>query len=240
MTDVRARASAIGSRTLAAFADTTALNRWIYSKLSGGVHGDVLEIGSGIGNMSRLIRERASHLVVTDAEPGYLGALGDVFARDGAVEVVAYDLDHAPPARVADRAYDAIVAVNVIEHIADDKMLVSRLSAMLRPRGRLLVYVPACPSAYGSLDVALGHYRRYTPETLSALLRGADLEPGRPRYMNLLGLAGWMVSGRLLGADALSPRAAALFERLIPLIRLEDTITLPWGLGLWTHATKPA
>jgi SAM-dependent methyltransferase len=182
--------------------------------------------------MSRLIRERASHLVVTDAEPSYLGALSDVFARDGAVEVVAYDLDHAPPARVAERAYDAIVAVNVIEHVADDQTLVSRLSAMLRPRGRLLVYVPACPSAYGSLDIALGHYRRYTPETLSALLRGANLDAGRPRYMNLLGLAGWMVSGRLLRADALSPRAVALFERLIPLIRLEDTLTLPWGLGL--------
>jgi SAM-dependent methyltransferase len=234
----RERASATGGRTLETFADTPRLNAWIYSKISDGVRGDVLEIGSGIGNISRLIRPMAAHLVVTDTEPHYLDDLRRVFAGDDGVEVAAYDLDGPPPPEVAARRYDAIVAVNVIEHIENDHALVARLASLLRPGGSLLIYVPACPSAFGSLDVALGHFRRYTPESLRTLLRSAALDPGPLRYVNLLGLGGWFVNGRLLRRKLLPPRGIALFERLVPLVRLEDKITLPIGLGLCTRATK--
>jgi SAM-dependent methyltransferase len=230
--------SATGRRTLEVFADTPRLSEWLYAKLAPAVHGDVLEIGSGIGNISRLIRPRATRLVVTDMEPRYLASLRAAFGGDTGVEVAAYDLDAPPPPAVAGRRYDAIVAVNVIEHIADDRTLLQRLAALLRPGGALLVYVPACPAAYGSLDVALGHHRRYTPATLAALLRDAGLDPGRPRYVNLIGLVGWLVSARILRRPLLSARGVALFERLMPLVRLEDHVPLPVGLGLWTRATR--
>jgi SAM-dependent methyltransferase len=230
----RQRGSATGGRTLETFADTPQLNAWMYSKISA----DVLEIGSGIGNISRLVRPMTSHLVVTDTEPHYLEALRSAFAGDAGVDVAAYDLDGPPPPVVEARRYDAIVAVNVIEHIADDRALVARLARLLRPGGSLLVYVPACPIAFGSLDVALGHFRRYTPATLTALLRSASLEPSQPRYVNLLGLGGWIVTGRVLGRKVLPARSVALFERLVPLVRLEDKFTLPVGLGLSIRATK--
>jgi len=198
----------------------------------------VLEIGSGIGNISRLIRPMASHLVVTDTEPRYLESLRAAFPADEGVEVAAYDLDGPPPPAVTARRYDAIVAVNVIEHMADDRTLVARLAGLLRPGGGLLVYVPACPIAFSSLDVELGHFRRYTPVMLTDLLRSAALDPGPPRYMNLLGLGGWLVSGRLLRRKLLPALGVALFDRLVPLVRLEDRLTLPFGLGLCTRATK--
>jgi SAM-dependent methyltransferase len=236
----RERASATGGRTLKTFANTPQLNAWIYSKLSAGVRGEVLEIGSGFGNISRLIRPMASRLVVTDTESHYLEALRRLFSDDDGVEVAAYDLDGPPPTAVAANRYDAIVAVNVIEHIADDRALVARLAELLRAGGSLLVYVPACPVAFGPLDTALGHFRRYSPATLTALLRGAALDAGEPRYMNLLGLAGWIVNGRVLRRRLLSSRTVALFERLVPLLRLEDHVALPIGLGLCARATKPA
>jgi SAM-dependent methyltransferase len=240
MTAQREQASATGGRTLEVFANTPQLNEWIYSKLASGVRGEVLEIGSGIGNMSRLMLPHATHLVLTDTEPHYLQDLASEFAGDDRVEVAAYDLDGPPPPTVAARRYDTIFAVNVIEHIADDHTLVSRLAELLRPGGRLLVYVPACPIAFGSLDEALGHYRRYTPDTLAALMRGGGLEPTSPRYVNLLGLAGWFVNGKLLKKRLLPASGVALFEKLVPVVRLEDRVELPFGLGLFTQAAKPA
>jgi SAM-dependent methyltransferase len=156
------------------------------------------------------------------------------------VTVAAYDLDDDPPELVAARRYDAIVGVNVIEHIADDHALVRRLAGLLKPGGQLLIYVPACPVAFGTLDAALGHHRRYTPATLTALVQSADLDPGQPRYVNVLGLAGWFVNGRVLRRKVLSHRSVSLFERLVPLARLEDRFRLPIGLGLSTLATKRA
>jgi SAM-dependent methyltransferase len=234
------QASEVGGRTLKAFADTDRLNAWMFSKLAPHVRGDVLEVGSGLGNIARLIAPRATTTVLTDMEPHYLAALRQTFANDPRITVAAYDLEREPPPEIASRRFDAIVAVNIIEHIRDDHALVARLTSLLKPGGSLVVYVPACPFAYGSLDRALGHYRRYTPETLFSLLTGAGLEAERPAYMNFFGLLGWTVSGRLLHRERLSHRQIATFERLVWLLRLEDRLHLPIGLGLHTAARRPA
>jgi SAM-dependent methyltransferase len=232
-------ASAVGGRTLEAFADTPRLNAWLYGKLAPHIHGDVLEIGSGIGNMTALIAGSATSMVATDMEAHYLEALRARFAGDARIEVAHYDLDGAPPAAVSRRRFDAIVAVNVIEHIRDDRALVQTLSGLLKPGGKLVVYVPACPAAFGPLDQALGHYRRYTPGGLGALLEGAGLLPDAPQYMNVVGLVGWVVSGRVLRRRQLSAWQIATFERLLPIVRLEDRFRLPIGLGVYTAAEKP-
>jgi SAM-dependent methyltransferase len=233
------KASVVGGRTLEVFAQTPRLNAWLYSRLANGVSGDVLEIGSGIGNLSRLIVANADRVVLSDMEPHYLHALRRDFAGNDRVDVVAYDLDRDPPAGIAQRRFDAIVAVNVIEHIQDDHALVGRLSALLKPGGRLLVYVPACPMAFGTLDRALGHFRRYTPASLAALLRASGLEPQWPRYMNVLGLVGWLLNGRLLRRERLSPTQVAVFEKIVWLAKLIDRLRLPLGLGVYTHGVRP-
>jgi SAM-dependent methyltransferase len=232
-------ASAVGGRTLEGFADTPRINRWIYSKLAPHVHGEVLEIGSGIGNLSGLIVDNAERVVLSDMEAQYLEALKRRFGDNDRVTVAAYDLDSEPPPEIKRRRFDTIIAVNVVEHIQDDRALIARLAAMLKPGGKLLVYVPACPFAYGSLDRALGHYRRYTPETLTALLAGAGLHLDPPRFMNFFGLLGWAVNGRLLRRKRLSPTQLALFESLMPLFRLEDHVRVPIGLGVYVAAVKP-
>jgi SAM-dependent methyltransferase len=173
-------------------------------------------------------------------EPHYLRDLRATYAADPRVVVARFDLDHAPPEEIAARRFDAIVAVNVIEHIRDDVALVNRLAALLKPGGKLLVYVPACPFAYGALDVALGHFRRYTPATLSALVQTAGLVPDPPRYINFFGLLGWWWNGSALRKRHISPSQVAMFERLVPLVRIEDRLRLPIGLGVYTHAVKPA
>jgi SAM-dependent methyltransferase len=233
-------ASAVGGRTLEVFADTPRLNRWLYSKLEADVRGEVLEIGSGIGNLSRLIVESATRTVLSDMEPHYIDELRRTFAMDGRVVVARYDLGESPPLEIAARRFDTIVAVNVVEHIADDHAAVATLAGLLNPGGKLVIYVPACPFAYGSLDRALGHYRRYTPAMLSELLSGAGLRPEVPAYMNFFGLFGWTINGRVLRRDRLSSLQIALFERLVPLFRLEDRIRLPFGLGIYTAAEKPS
>jgi hypothetical protein len=100
--------------------------------------------------------------------------------------------------------------------------------------------VPACPFAYGSLDRELGHYRRYTRQTLATLLAGAGLHFDPPRFMNLVGLLGWTVNGRIFRRKTLSPVQLAVFESLMPIFSLEDRVRLPIGLGVYVAAEKPA
>ncbi|MES1157906.1 MAG: methyltransferase [Haliangium ochraceum] len=236
------RGAQVGGLTLEGFARAPRINAWIYGKFAGGVSGDVLEIGSGIGNLSRLILPDARSLVLTDVEPSYLRALERDLATDK-VAVVPWNLDEPPPPALtaAGPRFDTIVAVNVIEHLRDDRAAAGALASLLRPGGRLLVYVPACPRAFGTLDEALGHHRRYTRATLAALLEGAGLVTSRPRYMNRLGLFGWLMSGRVLKRRVLSTRMIGWFEQIVDLARALDVLLtpLPLGLGLVTQARKP-
>src|SRR5512139_3093543 len=59
---------------------------------------------------------------------------------------------------IAKHRYDTIVAINVIEHIADDQALVAHLSELLKPGGGLLIYVPACP-VRSDRQAPLRHHR---------------------------------------------------------------------------------
>ncbi|MGF1468941.1 MAG: class I SAM-dependent methyltransferase [Sandaracinaceae bacterium] len=235
----RAAAKEVGGRTLELFADTPRLNAWYYSKLSAHVAGDVLELGSGTGNLTRLIVEDAHSLVATEVEAPYLAALRRAFAHDPRVTVAGFDLEGAPPPAIAERRFDTVISVNVLEHVADDGGAVRRLSARLRPGGWMLAYVPAVPWAYGTMDRNLAHHRRYTRRSLRALMTQAGLRVDRLEAMNLLGLAGWFVNGRILRRAAPDPVQVKAFDRLVPLVRLEDRRPPPIGLGLVVHAQKP-
>jgi SAM-dependent methyltransferase len=229
----------VAQRTLELFAETPRLNRWLYGKLGPYVRGDVLEIGSGIGTLSRLLVADLAdgrRAVLSDTEPAYLRALSGAFAGDERIEIARYDLEGAPPPSIATRRFDTIVAVNVIEHVANDGAMVATLAERLAPGGRLLLYVPACPFAFCGLDRAVGHHRRYTDSTLGSLLREAGLVVEALRYVNLLGLLGWLVSGKVLRRKIVGGWSLALFERLMPIVRLEDRVRLPLGLGLWAVA----
>lgn len=68
--------------------------------------------------------------------------------------------------------FDIITALDVIEHIEDDQRAVEDMLAMLRPGGKLVITVPASMKLWDRHDVINRHYRRYTPDTLRALLAG--------------------------------------------------------------------
>ena len=236
--EVRERARVTGGRTLEVIAGTPRVNAWYYSKFAARIHGEVLELGSGIGNISQHLAGDAARLTVTDVEEPYLDRLRKDFEDAAHVRVRHYDLDAPPPKDVADRLYDVVISLNVLEHIEDDRRAIRDLIALLRPGGRLLTYVPAMPLAFGALDEALGHHRRYSTATLGARMREAGLEVERLEYMNAFGLLGWFVNGRIFRRRGLDPRQVRLFERLVPFVRAEDRVPLPVGLGAICHARK--
>ena len=65
-------------------------------------------------------------------------------------------------------AFDAVLALDVIEHLDDDRTAIARLGGLLRPGGWLVVTVPALPELYSEFDRVQGHRRRYRPEDLRA------------------------------------------------------------------------
>ncbi len=235
---VRERAQATGGRALEVHAATPRLNRWYFSKFADRVRGDVLELGSGIGNISGLVAEVADSLLATEIEDGYVTTLRERFESAPHVDVTRFDLEGPLPSAVAERTFDTVLSMNVIEHVADDLGAVRRVVSRLKPGGWMLTYVPAMPFAFGPMDEALGHHRRYTRTSFGALMERAGLEVDRLEYMNVVGLAGWWVNNKVLRRREPDPSQVGLFEKLVPLVRLEDRLRVPLGLGVVCHARK--
>jgi 2-polyprenyl-3-methyl-5-hydroxy-6-metoxy-1,4-benzoquinol methylase len=89
------------------------------------------------------------------------------------------EADLAQP--LADRfePYDAVLALDVIEHLDDDRVPVANLGQLARPGGVVVISVPALPELFTEFDAIQGHRRRYLPESLRSAFVGSGLEVER-------------------------------------------------------------
>src|SRR5206468_3056609 len=106
---------------------------------------------------------------------------------------------------------------------------IGNMSAFLVDRGRVVLLVPSLRALYGTLDEALGHFRRYVPDELSDKLGAAGFHLRHLEYFNLAGVPGWWLAGRVLHRRLIPAGALRWYDALVPLFRLERF--LPWRIG---------
>jgi SAM-dependent methyltransferase len=220
-----------GAETLEIMQAAPQYNRWQYSRIARYLGKRICEVGSGIGNISTLILSRAPELLVlTDTDSYYRETLRQQFA--GRPEVLVEELTLPDPmagARFREYELDTVVALNVIEHIPEDLNAVRSIAGMLRAGGRAVILVPALPGLFGSLDRELGHQRRYTRKSVSHLMQDAGFRVERTFYFNLVGTLGWWLNARLRKAPRIPVEQLRHFDRLVPVLQVEDRVPLPLG-----------
>ncbi len=135
--------------------------------------GRVLDVGCGTGLMLG---------TVSDWKPVGLDfshlALGFCRSR-GIRNVVRGDVVRLP---FADGSMDLILALDLMEHVERDDLLIREFNRVLRPGGYLMATVPAHPSLWSDHDVALHHFRRYTQRSFRALLKEGRFRPVKDSY----------------------------------------------------------
>ncbi len=194
--------------------------------------GRTLEIGTAYGIYTPRLLEHGP-VVVTDLDPSCLEAIRRRLGGPN-LECLVLDLEnqaHFTPFRAA--PCDSVVCLNVLEHVRDDGLAVRHMANALCPGGRLILYVPAMPILYGTMDQVAGHFRRYTLRSLSTLLEMAGLDIVRAKYQNSVGALGWWVNGRVLKQRQLSSQSVSrqirIFDRyIVPISRLLDVLASPF------------
>lgn len=224
MSDGGAARDVAGEEALETIGGLGRFNRWMYETIRPYCHGRLLEVGSGIGNLSQCFLDDGADLVMSDLRPGYVRRLE---ARFPGREVCSLDLVN--PRFTTDAAghlgrYDTVFALNVVEHIADDVLALENCRRLVRPGGTVLVLVPAYEALHNRLDVELGHFRRYTRGTLSEAFGRAGLSVSRAFHFNAVATVGWAVTGGLLARPRIPTVEATLFDRLVPAWRLVDRL----------------
>ena len=132
---------------------------------------------------------------------------------------------------------DTIVLSNVLEHIPDDASAVRRFRQILPEGGKVVVLVPALPQLFGSIDEAVGHYRRYTPEALRQVLEGNGFQVDTLEWMNLVGIPGWFMNSRVMRRRSVPKLQLKVYDRIAPLLaKAESQVKLPVGMSLFAVA----
>ncbi len=229
---------AVGEQTLRIMSKAGRYNRFIYDQYKQHLGPEVVEIGAGVGNISRFLLDR-ERLLLTENDPSYLENLRACFKGWGYVDVRPLDIMAPKDAEGLWSKFDSAVCFNVIEHVKDDAAAVSNIARLLRPGGKAILIVPAHQWLYGSLDEHLGHHKRYEREGFEGLIKAAGLEVVESRYLNPLAVPGWFLNGRLLRRTVIPGLQLSLFDRLTPLVKASSALGLDVGLSLFVVARKP-
>lgn len=130
----------------------------------------LLDVGCGWGVVLQALEQRGYEVTGMDISRAALDRLD----RPGRRLVEAgLGPGFDPPAELED--FDAVLALDVIEHLDDDRAALEQVGRLVAPGGWVVVSVPARPDLWSVFDEVQGHRRRYLPETLSAAFEGTGL-----------------------------------------------------------------
>jgi SAM-dependent methyltransferase len=205
---------------------------WILSHFRPYLGPTILEVGSGIGTFSQLLAREpiVRQLLLVEPADNLVPTLRAKFRANPRVQVIHGYMDDLE----AQEPVDAVACVNVLEHVEDDLRFLRLARERLEYGGHLLLFVPALPWLFGTLDRAFGHYRRYTPASLVNRLTDAGFTPIHVRYMNLVGVLTWFLAGKVLRRMTITKFDVTVYDRFVVpwLSRAERLVPPPIGQSL--------
>ena len=137
----------------------------------------ILDVGCGTGANLLMLSQFG------DAEGVDLSEDALAFCRERGLEKVK--LGAAEKLPYDDGTFDLVTALDVVEHLDDDLAGLREMQRVLRPGGRVLLFVPTFMFLWGLQDDVSNHRRRYRLPELRRVLEQAGFEVERTTYANI-------------------------------------------------------
>jgi SAM-dependent methyltransferase len=215
----------------AALAEARNYRQALFTEFKPFLKGEVIEVGAGIGQMTEhLVRlPEVTRALAVEPDHEFCARHRAQFPTHEILEGTAADLP-------AGSACDAVLSINVLEHIEHDQAELNRYAELLKPRGgALCLFVPARPEIYAPIDKDFGHFRRYTRPDLKRKLQEAGFKVVALRYFNCVGYFAWWLNFCLLKNRSFERHKVRLYDRVIfPVVHaLEcNLVRPPFGQSL--------
>lgn len=204
----------------------------------------ILDIGCGTGAMSAKL-EQFGTVVSADFSPLAL----EYSRRRSLKRLCAADAMRLP---FRTGSFDAIIALDILEHLPDDEAALREFHRVLKPGGHVIASVPAYQSLWSPHDVALMHFRRYMAGEVRQRFTEARLRVEKLSYaMTLLYPVVWavrQVTRRMRSRNenpqaSLTPVPGFANRLLVGILELENSVirhlNLPFGVTVFCMAQRP-
>jgi 2-polyprenyl-3-methyl-5-hydroxy-6-metoxy-1,4-benzoquinol methylase len=178
----------------------------------------ILDIGAGIGTFANRLNKEGYDVLCFEPDPKQ-----SEFIKANRIPV-ATSIEE-----IEISSLDFIYSLNVLEHIDDDVDALKRWYTLLKPGGRMLIYVPAFQLLYSSMDKKVGHFRRYKKNELLTKAKLAGFNIIGAEYADSIGFFASIAYKYLNdGSGDINLRPLIFYDRfLFPISRFLDFILHP-------------
>jgi SAM-dependent methyltransferase len=137
----------------------------------------ILDVGCGTGANLKMLANygRAEGVDISPQAVEFCRQRGLDSVKLGAIEQLPHQND----------SFELVTALDVIEHLDDDVAGLQEIRRVLRPDGRVLVFVPAFMFLWGVQDDVSNHRRRYTLPSLLKAVNEAGFAIEWASYANI-------------------------------------------------------
>lgn len=204
---------------------------------------NILDLGCGTGHFAFYLARNGYRVTASDVSPDLVSIVA-AKACQMKLDIKTMVADAANP--ISGGPYDAIICLDVLEHIEDDQVAMRNIRTVLKPDGVLICSVPALQGLYGERDRAIGHFRRYGREDLIKKMNGVGFNINSTRYWNFLGLLAVGFSEKVLHKriSEKTRYSSSFFNRALNKILsswfyfIENNMSAPIGLTLIAIAKR--
>ena len=171
-----------------------AYSAWIYSTYSCYIGKRVLDIGVGVGNMTKFYIDRPEIVICGDIVDSQLQFVKQRFINKN-VQVISFDIEKDNVDFLHEFNLDTVICINVLEHIEDDLKALKNMASVCKKYGKIIIFVPACNKIYNHMDKNGGHYRRYDRGQIESMAKKAGLKVLKQSYFNIFGIVPYVYKG---------------------------------------------
>lgn len=175
----------------------------------------VLEVGGGLGQISDVLIDDDIDLVTLEPDAHLFGKLKEKYDQLSNPEVQNLTVEGLLVEGKLAADFDSAIYVNVLEHIADDNSELINVGKLLRTGGNVVIFSPALPILYGTMDGLSGHFRRYTKSELIDLVRDSGFEVIHVEYFDFVGIFPYFFMYRFLKVRTIGSGGMFVYDNII-------------------------
>jgi len=224
---------------LTLFANARNWKGYFSSFLKPFITGNVVEVGAGLGNTTRMLCAGQSSWICLEPDASMAEQIAQEIAEGRLPSCCRVEVGTVAQmlARGDAGQFDSAIYIDVLEHVEDDRAELEAAARLLKPGGYLVVLSPAFQWLYSPYDTAIGHFRRYDRHSL-----GKAAPPGLRsvlmRYLDSIGLLSSLANRVVLRSSMPNEKQILAWDRLmVPVSRVVDPLLgYSFGrsiLGVW-------
>ena len=176
----------------------------------------VLEVGAGIGGLTKIYLRNRFYKKWTCIEPDKknykkLKKNLEIYSKKNNLEIINSSIEDYLK---VSKKFDLIILADVLEHLQNDKEILFRLYKILNSKGRIILFTPACQYLYSKFDKEIGHFRRYSFETLENIIPN-NSEILMLKYIDSFGFFASLTNKLIIKSATPSLKQILFWDRLI-------------------------